>query len=118
MAVTNEVQLMPMWNKLVAKEPKTIGRRTALYMVLNYQMAFMAMYKARAEAHGPQKLQHQVENDTFLLTPAASFGIPSCGIHTTLTLQRACRFCISSSSSLLVSGVREAKARRGASCER
>jgi len=46
MAVANEVQLMQNWNKLVEKEPETMGRRTAHYMVLNYQMSALGgMYK-------------------------------------------------------------------------
>lgn len=44
--VANEVQFMPEWNKLVVQEPKVIGRRTAHYMVLNYQMSVLAgMFK-------------------------------------------------------------------------
>jgi len=46
MAVANEVQFMPKWNNLIVGEPKVLGRRTAHYMVLNYQMSFVAgMYK-------------------------------------------------------------------------
>lgn len=46
MAVANEVELMPKWNALVTGEPQVIGRRTAHYMVLNYQMsAMMGTYK-------------------------------------------------------------------------
>lgn len=46
MAVANEIQLMQSWNSLVVKEPEVIGRRTAHYMVLNYQISALAgMYK-------------------------------------------------------------------------
>mmetsp|Transcript_30119 Transcript_30119/g.54757 ORF Transcript_30119/g.54757 Transcript_30119/m.54757 type:complete len:478 (-) Transcript_30119:66-1499(-) len=46
MAVANEIQLMPIWNSLVVKDPEVIGRRTAHYMVLNYQISALAgMYK-------------------------------------------------------------------------
>lgn len=46
MAVANEVQLMQNWNKLCESEPKTLGNRTAHYMVLNYQMSALAgLYK-------------------------------------------------------------------------
>lgn len=40
--VANEIELLPRWNSLVVGEPKTIGRRTAHYMVLNYQMSAVA----------------------------------------------------------------------------
>jgi len=44
--VANEVQFMAEWNKLVVKEPQVMGRRTAHYMVLNYQMSILAgMFK-------------------------------------------------------------------------
>jgi len=44
--VANEVQFMPEWNKLVTKQPKVLGRRTAHYMVINYQMSILAgMFK-------------------------------------------------------------------------
>lgn len=46
MAVGNEVELLPTWNNLVVSEPQILGRRTAHYMVLNYQMSFLGgMYK-------------------------------------------------------------------------
>mmetsp|Transcript_3884 Transcript_3884/g.9403 ORF Transcript_3884/g.9403 Transcript_3884/m.9403 type:complete len:481 (-) Transcript_3884:117-1559(-) len=46
MAVANEVDLMPTWNKLVVGTPEVIGRRTAHYMVLHYQMSMLGgMYK-------------------------------------------------------------------------
>jgi len=40
-AFANEVQLMPTWNALVVNQPEVIGRRTAHYMVLNYQMSLL-----------------------------------------------------------------------------
>jgi len=44
--VANEVQFMPEWNKVVVNTPSIIGRRTAHYMVLNYQMSALAgMFK-------------------------------------------------------------------------
>jgi len=46
MAIGNEVELLPTWNTLVINEPSVIGRRTAHYMVLNYQMSILGgMYK-------------------------------------------------------------------------
>merc|ERR1719213_775594 len=46
MAVANEIQLMPKWNSLVVKDPEVVGRRTAHYMVLNYQISALGgMYK-------------------------------------------------------------------------
>lgn len=42
MAVANEVQLMSSWNSLLVGEPEVMGRRTAHYMVLNYQMSGLA----------------------------------------------------------------------------
>lgn len=49
MAVANEIQLMPKWNSLIVKEPQVIGRRTAHYMVLNYQISAVGgMYKVDA----------------------------------------------------------------------
>lgn len=46
MAIANETKLLPKWNTLVLKEPDIIGRRTAHYFVLNYQMsAAGGMYK-------------------------------------------------------------------------
>jgi hypothetical protein len=46
MAVANEVQFMQQWNSLVAKEPEIVGRRTAHYLVLNYQISAVGgMYK-------------------------------------------------------------------------
>lgn len=38
MAIGNEHHLMPTWNAMVTNKPDVIGRRTAHYMVLNYQM--------------------------------------------------------------------------------
>jgi hypothetical protein len=44
--VANEVQFMQEWNKLVVKQPVVIGRRTAHYVVLNYQVSVLAgMFK-------------------------------------------------------------------------
>mmetsp|Transcript_94451 Transcript_94451/g.304999 ORF Transcript_94451/g.304999 Transcript_94451/m.304999 type:complete len:428 (-) Transcript_94451:53-1336(-) len=40
-AVANEVQLLPTWNTLVTNAPEVIGRRTAHYMVINYQMTLL-----------------------------------------------------------------------------
>lgn len=46
LAVANEIQLLPTWNTLVTGTPRTIGRRTAHYMMLNYQMSVLGgMYK-------------------------------------------------------------------------
>jgi len=46
MAVANEIEFMPKWNSLIVGQPKVVGRRTAHYMVLNYQMSFVGgMYK-------------------------------------------------------------------------
>mmetsp|Transcript_67205 Transcript_67205/g.161015 ORF Transcript_67205/g.161015 Transcript_67205/m.161015 type:complete len:483 (+) Transcript_67205:170-1618(+) len=46
MAVANEVQLMREWNSLVSKEPRRIGRYTAHYVVLGYQLSMLGgMYK-------------------------------------------------------------------------
>merc|ERR1712048_832544 len=46
MVVANEVELLPQWNALVAKPPECIGKRTAHYMVINYQMSILnGMYK-------------------------------------------------------------------------
>lgn len=46
MAVANEIHLMPKWNSLVVKEPEVVGRRTAHYMVINYQISAVGgMYK-------------------------------------------------------------------------
>jgi hypothetical protein len=46
LAVANEIHLMPKWNSLVVGEPLVIGRRTAHYFVLNYQMSALGgMYK-------------------------------------------------------------------------
>jgi len=41
MAVANEVDLLPEWNQLVTGTPEVVGRRTAHYMVLNYQMSIL-----------------------------------------------------------------------------
>jgi len=49
MAVANEIELMPKWNTLVTKVPEVIGRRTAHYMVLNYQISALGgLYKVDA----------------------------------------------------------------------
>eukprot|EP00929_Paragymnodinium_shiwhaense_P044360 TRINITY_DN22765_c0_g1_i2.p1 TRINITY_DN22765_c0_g1~~TRINITY_DN22765_c0_g1_i2.p1 ORF type:complete len:526 (+),score=107.37 TRINITY_DN22765_c0_g1_i2:63-1580(+) len=46
MAIAHEVQLMQEWNSTVTGEPKTIGRRTAHYVLLNYQMSILGgLYK-------------------------------------------------------------------------
>lgn len=46
MCVANEIEMLPMWNKLVVGVPEVVGRRTAHYMCLNYQMSFLGgMYK-------------------------------------------------------------------------
>lgn len=46
MSVANEVQLTRNWNTLVTADPEVLGRRTAHYMMLNYQMSLMhGMYK-------------------------------------------------------------------------
>mmetsp|Transcript_34715 Transcript_34715/g.77918 ORF Transcript_34715/g.77918 Transcript_34715/m.77918 type:complete len:443 (+) Transcript_34715:76-1404(+) len=46
MAVANEVQLMREWNALVTKEPRRIGRYTAHYLVLAYQLSLLGgLYK-------------------------------------------------------------------------
>jgi len=39
MVVANEVELVPLWNKLVVGKPKAVGRRTAHYQTINYQMS-------------------------------------------------------------------------------
>jgi len=44
-AVANEVELLPEWNKLVTGPPEIVGRRTAHYLVLNYQMSFLGGFK-------------------------------------------------------------------------
>mmetsp|Transcript_35318 Transcript_35318/g.77192 ORF Transcript_35318/g.77192 Transcript_35318/m.77192 type:complete len:465 (-) Transcript_35318:64-1458(-) len=41
LAIANEVQLMPLWNSLVVNTPEVLGRRTAHYMVVSYQMSLM-----------------------------------------------------------------------------
>jgi len=41
MAICTEVQLMREWNALVVGTPQVIGRSTAHYMVLNYQLSFL-----------------------------------------------------------------------------
>jgi len=41
LAIANEVELMPEWNTLVVGKPEVIGRRTAHYMILNYQMSLL-----------------------------------------------------------------------------
>lgn len=49
LTVANEIELMPTWNALIVNQPETIGRRTAHYMVLNYQMSVMGgLYKLDA----------------------------------------------------------------------
>lgn len=46
LSVANEIQLLPTWNTLVTGTPKTVGRRTAHYMMINYQMSLLGgMYK-------------------------------------------------------------------------
>jgi len=46
MAVANEVQFMREWNSLVTKEPRRIGRFTAHYLVLGYQLSLLGgLYK-------------------------------------------------------------------------
>jgi len=44
-AVTNEIELLPEWNKLVVGAPEVVGRRTAHYLVLNYQMSFLGGFQ-------------------------------------------------------------------------
>lgn len=46
LSVANEIQFLPTWNTLVTGMPKTVGRRTAHYMLINYQMSLLGgMYK-------------------------------------------------------------------------
>mmetsp|Transcript_117962 Transcript_117962/g.338318 ORF Transcript_117962/g.338318 Transcript_117962/m.338318 type:complete len:476 (+) Transcript_117962:133-1560(+) len=45
MVVANEVDMMPEWNKLVSAPPRLLGRRTAHYMCLNYQMSAAGIFK-------------------------------------------------------------------------
>mmetsp|Transcript_1175 Transcript_1175/g.3118 ORF Transcript_1175/g.3118 Transcript_1175/m.3118 type:complete len:478 (+) Transcript_1175:69-1502(+) len=46
LALGNELDLLTKWNSLITGVPSTIGRRTAHYAIVNYQMAFLAgMYK-------------------------------------------------------------------------
>jgi len=46
MALANEIDLLPLWNKLLTGIPAAIGRRTGHYIMLQYQMAFAGgMYK-------------------------------------------------------------------------
>lgn len=47
MAVAHELELFTSWNQLIQREPDVIGRRTAHYVVLNYQISAVGgMYKA------------------------------------------------------------------------
>lgn len=46
LAIANEIDMMPQWNKLVVGIPETRGVRTAHYMVLHYQMSMLGgLYK-------------------------------------------------------------------------